>query len=552
MKRIAISIIILVCHAASLSLTAQETNPPLRGEVGRDDFFPHIEALIQPGTEPAGTARALFSALDARASLREGLRKHPLDGQLVYYAPYAFRVDIMAHRADGSEPQDIYAAGESRHTGGTVRVRESKNATEYVENTEFNNEGFFWTASAVTSHDKDEKSERGSAGIEVWYSPLQVHVKSVEETAPVYEGGVGAVEMLLTDTGDRWCIDGYTFKLTSMNTDIFTVEAATVTTGANGKARIRLHGVKAGHGRLRLYLYLAQPETGSYVQVEEYIDVEVKEPEKWTYDISVHDSFSLPARDYSLHGDFEVTCTLDEADQLHYTMPNCSDVSKSDGGSFNVMGTFMDEGNREGGIFLGFDMWGIVARAQNLLPQLPTTSAKFIGDWETWAETGQMNPYSSDKPITFIMTLLKEGSVSYNITEESMRQWEIASDPSLKERVEQEQREAAEAAAKPQKKEKKKSALRELRDAMRELRELEKDPPKPRPEARQEPEIDPEVVRRNQSAFLQEAGCFVFPDMTQLMKFDFGDVMLEGKASESQGTSWMKLTGSITLHKEQN
>ena len=213
MKRIAFVFLLLASHAASLSLCAQETTPPLRGEVGRDDFFPHIEALIQPDTEPAGTARALFNALDARANLREGLRKHPLDGQLVYFAPYAFRVDIMAHRSDGSEPQDIYAAGESRHTGSTIRVRESKNATDFVEKTEFNNEGFFWTASAVTSHDKDENSEKGSAGIEVWYSPLQVHVKSVEETAPVYEGGVGAVEMLLTDTGDRWCIDGYTFKL---------------------------------------------------------------------------------------------------------------------------------------------------------------------------------------------------------------------------------------------------------------------------------------------------------------------------------------------------
>ena len=550
MKRIAISIIILVCHAASLSLTAQETNPPLRGEVGRDDFFPHIEALIQPGTEPAGTARALFSALDARASLREGLRKHPLDGQLVYYAPYAFRVDIMAHRADGSEPQDIYAAGESRHTGGTVRVRESKNATEYVENTEFNNEGFFWTASAVTSHDKDEKSERGSAGIEVWYSPLQVHVKSVEETAPVYEGGVGAVEMLLTDTGDRWCIDGYTFKLTSMNTDIFTVEAATVTTGANGKARIRLHGVKAGHGRLRLYLYLAQPETGSYVQVEEYIDVEVKEPEKWTYDISVHDSFSLPARDYSLHGDFEVTCTLDEADQLHYTMPNCSDVSKSDGGSFNVMGTFIDEADREGGFFLGFDMWGVVGRAQNFANNIPQRLADHFTEWATVMQGGQGEVTKSRKPITFIMALLKEGSVSFEITEENMRQWEMASDPSMKERMEQEQREAAEAAAKPQKKEKKKSALRELRDAMRELRELEKNPPRSKVEATPEPEIDPEVVRRSQAAFLKEAKVFAFPDLTQEMAFDFSNHVLEGRAYESQGTSWVKLTGSITLHKE--
>lgn len=88
---------------------------------------------------------------------------------------------------------------------------------------------------------------------------------------------------------------------------------------------------------------------------------------------------------------------------------------------------------------------------------------------------------------------------------------------------------------------------------MRELREIEKNPTKPRAESRPEPEheIDPEVIRKNQSAFLQEVGCFAYPDMTQLMiTFDFGDVMLTGHAYEAQGDAWMKLTGSITFHKE--
>ena len=521
-------------------LLAQQGTPPLRGPVGLGDFTPFMQEFLHGTSAPSGQAKALLNTLDERASLRTGLMKNALQGTQVYYEPYSFHTHIAAHRSDGSEPQDIYSEGSVRKTGSSTLVREWKDARSYTEKREFRDEGYVWVASAHIGHDTTDSTQACSALAEIGYTPLQVHIKETETFFPVYEGGTGALKVLLTDTRNRWCIDGYPFKLTSMNPEVFTVESTPVTTGADGKAFIRLQGVKAGKGRLRLYLYLAQPETNEYVQVEEYLDVEVLEPEKWTYDISVHDSFTLPPHDYTLSGGFAVMGTLDESNQPLYRMIDFSEASKSDGGTFDVKGGFntaMDPGD---GFTLGFDLSGILGRAHEF--EFNTLSGQSIAEIEQQAlrylRGGGTETTNSKNPISALMALLEEGSWSFKTTPETL---------TILDGVPQQQAESAQE-GKP-KKEKKKSALRELRDALKELKSLGEKPVEitPAPIA-----TDIEAAQALQIAYVREHHCLAIPDLTQMQHTQLGNMILYKEKAEAYGENfdWIELHGTLTLEKK--
>jgi len=549
--------------AANHSMSAQGT-PPLRGDFSASELSPFIEALWSGTGDGAGAARQMFDAMDSRAKLRGGLVKKNLKGQMVYWEHYALSSFISVHRADSTEVQDSYSEGAARHTGSSYKTRESKDATRYIERTDFMDEGFvsIWDGfqSFDSSHKKasKDKSMSGEAAVEVWYTPLKVHIKSAETAVPVYKDCTGAVDITLTDTQDRWVIDGYTLKVTSMNTGIFTLEAEEVTTGADGKARIRIHGVEKGKGRLRVYLYLAQPENNCYVEVEDYFDVEVLEAEKWTYDIAVHDEFTLPAHDYTMHGSFSVVASLGEDDLPHWQMLDVVPVTRSGGGTFPTMGSFLTETAREDGFALGFDVMAIIGRANSSLGAHVGAAAEGL----IWGLTGQAETNSSKNVITTMLASLEEGSWSYHFDLKKLEQITGACAPgndlqsldaAAKERMaqaEQEEQSGGKSGS-GKKKEKKTSALKELRNAMKELKNFEM------------PEVDlsqpysqtlspqQEAAKATQIAYIKEHHVIVVPDLTQMLLPKWGNQLKEVERSgENVDASWKHISGSLTLHKE--
>lgn len=553
--------IITALAALSFSAIAQ-TTPPLRDEVSATELSPFIEALWSGTGDGAGAARQMFDAMDSRAKLRGGLVKKNLKGQMVYWEHYALSSFISVHRADSTEVQDSYSEGAARRTGSSYKTRESKDATHYTERTDFMDEGFvsIWDGfqSFDSSHKKasKDKSMSGEAAVEVWYTPLKVHVGSAETAVPVYKDCTGAVDITLTDTQDRWVIDGYTLKVTSMNTEIFTVEAAEVTTGADGKARIRIHGVKEGKGRLRVYMYLAQPENNCYVEVEDYFDVEVLEAEKWTYDIVVHDEFTLPAHDYTMHGSFSVVASLGEDDLPHWQMLDVVPVTRSGGGTFPTMGQFLTETAREDGFALGFDVMAIIGRANSSLGAHVGAAAEGL----IWGLTGQAETNSSKNVITTMLASLEEGSWSYHFDLKKLEQITGASAPgndlqaldaAAKEAMSQEQAEEQSAGKSGGKKGKKTSALKELRNAMKELKNFEMPDMDLSQPYSQAPSPRQEAAKATQIAYLKDHHVIVVPDLTQMLLPKWGNQLKEVERSgENVDVSWKHISGSLTLHKE--
>lgn len=561
--------LIAALTALTFSAAAQGT-PPLRGDFHAPELSPFIDELWHGTGDGAGTARAMFDALDSRANLREGLMKNNLKGQTVYWEHYALSSHILVHRADSTEAQDSYREGSERHTGYTYKARESKDATHYTEHTDFMDEGYvsIWHGfqSFDSSHKKEgvskDKSMSGEATVTVWYTPLKVHIKKTELYFPVYEGCTGALDFYLSDLQDRWNIDGYTFKVTSMNTGVFTVEQPEVTTDAEGKGRIRLHGVEKGKGRLRVYLYLGQPENNCYVEVEEYFDIEVLEKEKWNYTLAVHDQFTLPAHDYTMHGGFSVAGSLDEEDQPQWVMLDVEPVTRSGGGSFHAQGEFLTPSVREDGVVLGFDIQGIYNRTEGAVAA--NLGAGFEG--LAYALSGGQTGYEtadSKNVITGMLTLLEEGSWSYLFNVQMMEQLSGSSvsgtdmyalEAAGKEIEAKQQAEAQEQAKADGKKPKKKSALRELREGIKALSELDKmEFPDLKIDRSQMSAYSPQQAEAKaaQMAYIKEHGCLVIPDVTQLLLPHFGNWVKEAEKSGPGGDiSWKEIRGTLTMHKE--
>lgn len=566
------ALVLAALFPAAFGAGAQESaplgTPPLRGDFSASGLSPFIDELWHGTGSATGVARQIVDDIDSRANIRGGLMKNNLKGQTVYWEHYALSSSIRVHRADSTEAQDTYSEGAARHTGYTYTTRESKDATHYTERTDFMDEGYccIWDGfESFDAHHKkagkvDDKSNSGAASLHVWYTPLKVHVASAETAVPVYKDCTGAVDITLTDTQDRWVIDGYTLKVTSMNTDIFTLEAEEVTTGADGKARIRIHGVKEGKGRLRVYMYLAQPENNCYVELEDYFDVEVLEPEKWTYDVAVHDEFTLPAHDYTMHGSFSVVASLGEDDLPHWQMLDVVPVTRSGGGSFHTQGEFLTETVREDGFVLGFDVQGILDRTKGATGAILGTAAEEFAYFMSMGQT-QLQTTDSKNVVTAMLALLEEGCWPYRFNIQMMEQFagssisgsDVYALEAAGKEIESKQLEQAESGKKP----KKKGALAELREGLKALKELDGfEMPKKsagtpltgRPAAYTPQQAETKAA---QMAYIKEHGCLVFPDLTQLILPHAGNWMKEAEKSGPGGdVSWKHISGSLTLHKE--
>lgn len=119
---------------------------------------------------------------------------------------------------------------------------------------------------------------------------------------PPDENGIFTV--MATDKQQRFAMDGYELTLSSTDEEIFTVLTPTVMTGGNGKAAVKLHGVKPGKAQLKVSINYHSELYNMDLKAERLFDVRVG-PRTYEYIIDVTDD--LKARiEYTLSGQFSV------------------------------------------------------------------------------------------------------------------------------------------------------------------------------------------------------------------------------------------------------
>lgn len=476
-----------------LSVCAQTTPPPVR-EVSLSDLTPFIHRLAE-GADEAGAARDMVSALDASKMLRLGTRRNVLDGQNVYYEQYSIVADIAASRG-GKSLQSVWSEGKARKTGEAYVSRTWTGKDSFTESIEFADEGFFRiygaTVSLQSADGAEEKDRSGSANLQIAYTPMQVHFKELNQLTEVREGSSGEVELLLTDTQDLYVLDGYTVSVSSSDTGVLTVAPEKVTTGADGRAKITVSGVKKGTATVKVLISLHEDKSNSHVYAEREVEVEVLGPERWEYTLHVRDASSEPAHEYTLRGSFSVVSSTGEDGLLHYQIADASDADRSDGGSLPVKGDFIDGLDRSNGAALAFDPEGTIAMAQSTPLKTMKGAMKLIGQGLKYAMTGQAETTESGNVLTAFMFLLEEGTWSFQTTMTELESIGRGAQASSQEGT---------------------------------------------PDARQA-----------QISYLKAHHCIAIPDLTQMLHVQFGNMVKDAKKYERQGESAFNVSGSITLH----
>lgn len=476
-----------------LSVCAQTTPPPVR-EVSLSDLTPFIHRLAE-GADEAGAARDMVSALDASKMLRLGTRRNVLDGQNVYYEQYSIVADIAASR-DGKSLQSVWSEGKARKTGEAYVSRTWTGKDSFTESIEFADEGFFRiygaTVSLQSADGAEEKDRSGSANLQIAYTPMQVHFKELNQLTEVREGSSGEVELLLTDAQDLYVLDGYTVSVSSSDTGVLTVAPEKVTTGADGRAKITVSGVKKGTATVKVLISLHEDKSNSHVYAEREVEVEVLGPERWEYTLHVRDASSEPAHEYTLRGSFSVVSSTGEDGLLHYQIADASDADRSDGGSLPVKGDFIDGLDRSNGAALAFDPEGTIAMAQSTPLKTMKGAMKLIGQGLKYAMTGQAETTESGNVLTAFMFLLEEGTWSFQTTMTELESIGRGAQASSQEGT---------------------------------------------PDARQA-----------QISYLKAHHCIAIPDLTQMLHVQFGNMVKDAKKYERQGESAFNVSGSITLH----
>ena len=486
-------LILLFAAILPLSVCAQTTPPPVR-EVSLSDLTPFIHRLAE-GADEAGAARDMVSALDASKMLRLGTRRNVLDGQNVYYEQYSIVADIAASR-DGKSLQSVWSEGKARKTGEAYVSRTWTGKDSFTESIEFADEGFFRiygaTVSLQSADGAEEKDRAGSANLQIAYTPMQVHFKELKQLSEVREGSSGEVELLLTDTQDLYVLDGYTVSVSSSDTGVLTVAPEKVTTGADGRAKITVCGVKKGTATVKVLISLHEDKSNSHVYAEREVEVEVLGPERWEYTLHVRDASSEPAHEYTLRGSFSVVSSTGEDGLLHYQIVDASDADRSDGGSLPVKGDFIDGLDRSNGAALAFDPEGTIAMAQSTPLKTMKGAMKLIGQGLKYAMTGQAETTESGNVLTAFMFLLEEGTWSFQTTMTELESIGRGAQASSQEGT---------------------------------------------PDARQA-----------QISYLKAHHCIAIPDLTQMLHVQFGNMVKDAKKYERQGESAFNVSGSITLH----
>lgn len=468
MKRI---LALAVFAALSFSLYAQHsdcTPPPKRDPVPQWAIEKFIDKLLNSTGDGFGSAKEFFDELDKEYNLSEGLIKVNVGGQEIYMEPKEFFSELMAKRFDDSEPSDAWHRGSDGHEEFNEETKGGEK-TVFKEETKKKEGRVNWIIHLFKSNQSSDPNQSdpnkgiGSGGIEIKYDPLPIKVKEPEKIAEVYEGSRGAIRFKVTDYLERYCLDGYTFKVVVSDSGGVEVPAE-VTTGSNGTATLVLKGKKEGKYKVKVSIHQSDAgEGGGSLDYEKEFEVEVKPAEHWSYNLEVLDQMLQPFDYYCLTGTFNVCQDLDDYYQPVWTIKECSKASKTQlsehiesgtltfytsqergnrtaaenennvnkgtstsNGPYPVEAYFMNPSDRSQGVIIAFNMEKVMQDTKAAEKQMKTTEKRLKKDMRKMVLlmlTGRHQSFDfigSSDPVYCIMTPLNEGSKSYNWNNETL------------------------------------------------------------------------------------------------------------------------------------
>lgn len=433
MKRILAFLALAVFSFPVYAQQSDCTPPPIKPPIPREVFEKYIEKMLDSTGDGAGSAKEMYDQLDKEFNLSEGLIKVKMGDQVIYMQPKEFLSELQAKRRDESEPQDSWFKGDgSRDKEQIIIEPDGKVKIIFDEGVKKSKDGVFWTShlfkSRMTNDPQagERADECGSGGLEIKYEPLPIKVKDPQKLADVYVGGQGAVQLKVTDYLERWCLDGYKFKITVTNPEVMSAPSE-VTSNSSGNALVVIKGLKEGESKLKITLNLSDEETGEALNFDFEVAINVLPPEEWSYSMHIYDCMLEPAQEYDMAGDLKVIQTFNEDDYLaHWHVSEFSDARKSGGASYPVIGGFMDELNRDKGIVVGFDIEGLKNRTAKAKKDMNKTERQFKKDVMRFAMSllrNQLETFTyegSDNPISCVITPLKEGTMSFNFSKDQL------------------------------------------------------------------------------------------------------------------------------------
>ena len=466
MKRI---LALALFAALSFSLYAQSsecTPPPMRQDVVPSDYEKHIDKMLDGTGDINGAAKAMLDEIDKECNIRKGLIKYPINGKEVYMEPTSILSDLQGHRLDNSEPQDQYQEGQPK-SSGTRQVRSWIDKEHFVVVTEPKPDGVNYISSYLKSNMSDDgkqadTTKAGLGSVSVWYSPMPIKVKEPQKVADVYEGSKGAIKFKVTDYLERYCLEGYKFKVSVGNPETLSAPQE-VTTGSDGTAVLVLKGNKEGKTKVTVNFDIEDPASGSSLHYSYEMEVEVLPAEQWSYNLEVLDQMLQPFDYYYLTGTFKVVQDIDENNQPIWAIKECSDavktlladhmesgtityftsqergnrtaaenennVNKGTGtsnGPYPVEASFMNPSDRSQGVVLAFNMQKVLQDTKAAEKQMKATEKRLKKDLRKMVLlmlTGRHQSFDfigSSDPVYCLMAPLNEGSKSYNWNNETL------------------------------------------------------------------------------------------------------------------------------------
>ena len=424
----------LALAALALPIQAQDcTPPPIYDGVPQSALGEFVEDIMDTTGMVEGSAKRMYDRLDPVYHISDGLIKEVVGGQIVYMEPKEFFSNLRAKRRNQSEPQDSWFKGDGSHDSETTIIEpDGKVQVIYDDNVKRTKYGVFRIShlfkSRMTNNPQagERVDECGSGGVEIKYAPLPIKVKEPQKLADVYVGGNGAVQLKVTDYLERWCLDGYKFKVSVTNPEVMSAPSE-VTSNSSGNALVVIKGLKEGESKLKISLDLTDEVTGESLKFDFEMSINVLPPEDWSYSMHIYDCMLEPAQEYDMSGSLKVIQTFNEDDRLvHWHVSEFSDAHRSGGASYPVIGGFMDELNRDKGIVMAFDLEGLKARTDKAKKDMKKTERQLKKDAMRFAMSVLRNKLEtftyegSDNPISCIITPLTPGTQSFEFGNEEL------------------------------------------------------------------------------------------------------------------------------------
>lgn len=162
---------------------------------------------------------------------------------------------------------------------------------------------FYDDAQEVSRQIKDKDQWALSAIVSVEYDVAGLDFLG-EQADDIYPDQTGSFTVMATDELRLYAMDGYTLDIESMNEDVFKVLTPTVETGKNGKAEVKLRGIKPGKAQMKVSVNYHSEYYKRDLREERLFDIHVGAR---TYEYMVDVTDDLKGRiQYTLSGRFSV------------------------------------------------------------------------------------------------------------------------------------------------------------------------------------------------------------------------------------------------------